>query len=696
MLREKLLIVEDEKIIALDLQKRLEKFDYQVVGLATTGKQAVELVEEFSPDIILMDIMLSGDMDGIEAAKIIGRRYHIPVIFLTAYADERTLERAKEAEPFGYILKPFKEKELNTTIDIALYKHKIDRKLKMQERWSSAILHSIGDGIIATNCDRNITFMNPVAEIITGWTEEDAVGHPLYEVLPVHAEKTREPFTFPDINSDQNAAQTAIKDSFLMNREGVAIPVEGSISIIRDRDNRIDGQVIALRDITEKRQLSDTINYQASHDALTGLVNRTAFSFTLTELIESTQEDMEQHALLYLDLDQFKLVNDTAGHEAGDQLLLETTKIIKSVIRGSDICARLGGDEFGILLRDSNSEQAKTIARRLHIRLAETKMEWGNQGYTINSSIGLVMIDTENDDIHTVLAAADDACSLAKDEGGRRIKVYEYSNTLFLKRRGEMEWVSKLTKALEENRFVLFAQKIVPLLESTNSSEKYEILIRMIDEEENIISPSQFIPAAEKYNLMPRIDRWVLGHTLERYKSISYRNCGKETRFLFSINLSSQSITDETFLDFIHQSFKEHNVDPEWICFEITETAAISNMSTAGRFIQNLKDLGCTFALDDFGSGFSSFNYLKNMPIDFLKIDGSFIKDMDENSVNSAMVEAMNTLGHIMGVRTIAEFVRNKEIKEKCEALGVDYAQGYELAVPIPLLDIINIRMETA
>jgi diguanylate cyclase (GGDEF)-like protein len=484
-------------------------------------------------------------------------------------------------------------------------------------------------------------------------------------------------------DENQPVLQKSFKEMLLRNKDGGTVLVEGNISIIQDRIGKIEGYVIAFRDITEKRNLSDTIDYQASHDALTGLLNRNAFSVRLTQFIESARQDSEQHALLYLDLDQFNLINDSVGQSAGDDLLLETTTIIKSVVRGSDVCSRLGGDEFGVILENSNPEQAKTVSQRLHARLADKKLSWGNQVFNIHSSIGLVMIEGDGNDMQTILTAASDACTLAKDEGGRRIKFYTLSDSLFQKRQGEMQWVSRLMKVLEEDRFRLYVQPIVPLQPHQDGENKYEILVRMLDDDGEIVSPAKFIPAAEKYHFMPHLDRWVIANTLKTCNTHAAKG-------LFSINLSAQSVAEEYFLDYIYSQFNQHKIDPNMICFEITETATISNMATASRFIEELKSLGCTFALDDFGSGFSSFNYLKNMPIDFLKIDGSFVRDMDKNPVNSAMVEAMNTLGHIMGVKTIAEFVCNSDIKSKLMDLNVDYAQGFELSEPKPICELLG------
>jgi diguanylate cyclase (GGDEF)-like protein/PAS domain S-box-containing protein len=687
--KERILVVEDERIIAIDLQRRLEKLGYLVVGLCTTGSEAIDTALKESPDLILMDIMLERENAGIEAAKVIKDRAGIPVIFLTAYADEQTLDRAKEAEPFGYILKPFKERELHTSIDIALYKHRVDKTLKRQERRFSAILHSIGDGIVASDNRQAIQFMNPVAEELTGWTEEDAIGRPLNEVLSLWEEKTDEPIRLGDITTaDPVKSGYLFKESYILQKGGDSIPVEGTVACIRDKDDRVEGQVVAIRDVSEVREMTYKLSYQASHDALTGLYNRYAFSRSLDTLIQSARSEHREHSLIYVDLDQFKLINDTIGHGAGDELLLETTGIIRSVFRSSDICARLGGDEFGILLGDTPLERAHMIAQRLHNRLSEKRLQWGMTKFNINSSIGLVMINAESGDIHSVLAAADDACYIAKDEGGRRIKIYETTDTTFKKRRGEMQWVTRLTGALEENRFELYYQSIVPIQEADGEeNEKIEILLRMLDENGEVVPPKDFLPAAERYNLMPLVDRWVVRTAMQKMVEL---NTVQGIRRQFSINLSADTIAEENFFEFIQEQFAEFGVSPEDFCFEITETIAISNMNTAGRFIKELKRIGCVFALDDFGSGFSSFNYLKNMPVDMLKIDGSFVMDMDVNPVNSAMVEAINNLGHVMKIKTIAEFVKNTQILEELKKLGVDYAQGYEIGRPAPLEGLLT------
>lgn len=688
MRSEKILIVEDERIIALDLQRRLERFGYPEPLLAATGDEALTQVEEHRPDIILMDIMLSGGIDGVDAARVVKERYGIPVIFLTAYSDEKTLARAKEAEPFGYILKPFKEKELYTTIDIALYKFKVDQALKRQEHWLSAILHSIEDGIIATGKEGKIQFMNPVAENITGWKEEEATERTLGMVFQLYYGPDETMVNFPDVLTDEEESPFIFKDCILRNRAGATIHTDGSLAAIRDRDGKLDGQVLAFRDTTEMRRMSETITYQASHDTLTGLSNREEFSEKLKLAIADSRAGGDENAFIFMDIDQFKVVNDLCGHTAGDELLLKTTTVIKSVTRSSDLSARLGGDEFGILLSGANVNQATEIAQRLQSRLRETKLIWDKHVFNITTSMGIVMISGQDQDIHDVFAAADDACYIAKDAGGNKIKLYNVEENLFAKRRGEMQWISRLTKALEEDRFQLYYQPIEPISVTNTGMKKCELLIRMIDQEGNIIMPADFIPAAERYNLMPAVDRWVVQNAFRAYKLLSDEMEPESNPYFFTINLSGAFLADETSLDFLVYEFQEYGVPPSAFCFEVTETEAISNMKTASHFITELKKIGSTFALDDFGSGFSSFNYLKLLPLDYLKIDGMFVKDMDMDPVNRAMVEAINSMGKVMKIKTIAEFVGNETILTELASIGVDYGQGYHFAKPAPLSDL--------
>lgn len=684
MNNEKILIVEDEKIIALDLQRRLERFGYQVVGMASDGAEAIAAAKEREPDIVLMDIDLGSmsRMDGIDAAKVIRAASGVPVVFLTAYSDEKTLERAKAVEPLGYICKPFKERDLYSTIDIALYKNSIDRMLHKQERLFSAILHSINDAIIATDVDLRVNFLNPAAEDIVGCTEALAKGKAVTDLITSA--------TAPDGTEifgirPEGERPIFFNETLLKNGQGQAIIADGSITRIHEQENSTEGYVVTIRDISELKRLSETISYQASHDSLTGLSNREEFSYKLSELLKSLRTSESGLVLLVIDVDRFKAVNDACGALAGDELLRQVASHIQANISRKDISARIGGDEFAIILRDCRLEDGINVAHRLQEAVQARKFVWQNGVFPVTLSIGAVPLGRESMDSHSVLAAADDACHLAKEEGGNKISVFRAEDSKFQKRRGEMEWIAKINKAVDENRFVLYHQPIIPLDLKSGLQDKAEILIRLVKEDGGIAPPGDFIPAAERYNLMPLIDRWVVLNSFMAYRTLLDRDA-PVSRGLISINLSGPSILDEDLIEIIIRQVKEFAIDPSFICFEITETAAIQNLSSAIRFMKKLKDVGFTFALDDFGSGFSSFSYLKNLPVDYLKIDGSFVQSIDESQISYAMVESINSIGHVMGIKTIAEFVKSAEIKRRLCEIGVDYAQGYEIAAPTPLL----------
>ncbi len=651
--------------------------------MAADGLEAISLAKDRSPDMILMDIMLAGSLDGIDAAKQIRAKFGIPVIFLTAYTDEKTLERAKEVEPAGYILKPFKERELCTTIDIALYKDSIDRKLRKQERLFSAILHSINDGIIATDTELSIGFMNPVAEDITGWRETAAKGRHASTVLTLHDTRTQRELLIgnPPLIDDKPYFFSEVS---IKNALGQSVIVDGSITRLHEKENEAEGFLIALRDITEMKRMSETINYQASHDILTGLSNREEFSFNLNELLKGIRAMNGKHALLVIDVDRFKAINDTCGALAGDELLRQVAAHIQANISRKDISARIGGDEFAIILKDCEPADSINVAKRLQEAFEQRKFAWQAAAFPVSLSIGIVPLTAASHDTHAILAAADDACHLSKEEGGNKINVFRSEDVKFQKRRGEMEMIAKINRAAEENRFVLWHQPIAPLDPSMGLTPKAEVLIRLVNDDGSIARPIDFIPAAERYNLMPLIDRWVIKNSVAAYRLLTDRD-DPLSRNLISINLSGPSLLDESLVDLILYEVGRHGLSPSSFCFEITETAAIQNLTYAIRFMKRLKDEGFTFALDDFGSGFSSFSYLKNLPVDYLKIDGSFVQSIDESLVSYTMVESINSIGHVMGLKTIAEFVKSEAIRKKLVEIGVDYAQGYHIAEPSPL-----------
>lgn len=542
-------------------------------------------------------------------------------------------------------------------------------------------LQSIGDAVITTDIEGRVEFLNPAAETLTGWSTGEASGLPLPQVFEIINELTRLPVENPVEKSLRyNIIVGLANHTVLIARNGREYAIEDSAAPIRARDGRILGVVLVFHDVSEKRKLTHQLSHQARHDALTGLINRSEFERWLEELLDSAANRHKQHALLYLDLDQFKVVNDTCGHSAGDELLRQLTAHIQSKVRESDIFARLGGDEFGILLENCPLDQALRVATVLLDEMRTFRFIWLDKIFTVGVSIGLVAINETSGNSANVLAAADTACYAAKDKGRNRVQVYSPDDCEMAERHGEMHWVARIAKAFEEDRFQLHYQHIVPLQEAAqNKQQHFEVLLRMLDDDNSLVPPSFFIPAAERYNLMVEIDRWVIRSAL------NWLIANAERPVICAINLSGQSVNDERFLGFLIDQIRGTGVPPHKICFEITETAAISSLSKASSFIKTVKSLGCSFSLDDFGSGMSSFSYLKNLPVDYLKIDGSFVMDMINDPIDCAMVESINNIGHVLGIKTIAEFVESRVILEKLRAIGVDYAQGYGISKPGPL-----------
>jgi diguanylate cyclase (GGDEF)-like protein len=438
----------------------------------------------------------------------------------------------------------------------------------------------------------------------------------------------------------------------------------------------------------EKKRLirsAEKMSYQATHDPLTGLINRWEFETSLGHLLDNVDVGAP-HCVLYLDLDQFKIVNDTCGHRAGDELLKQIAILMRSCIREQDILARIGGDEFGIILSSCNTKNAGKLANAIIQAMTEYRFHWEKYKFRVGVSIGIIQVVRENSNLGDILKHIDAACYAAKEGGGNRFHVYTESDLSLLHRKSEMDWVIQIENAFEFNMFVLFAQPIVSTKDDT-SAINYELLIRMKTEHNELILAGIFLPAAERYNKMVDIDRWVVNEALS---ILSDQPGFVDQVGYISINLSSQSLTDTKFLDFIVEQFTRHKNLAEKICFEITETVAIANMLQANRCISVLRDMGIRFSLDDFGSGLASFEYLKTLPIDYLKIDGMFVKDIVSDPIDRAMVKSIHEIGSVMGIITIAEFVENNEILDELKTIGVDYAQGYLMGHPMPFKKIIT------
>jgi diguanylate cyclase (GGDEF)-like protein/PAS domain S-box-containing protein len=552
-------------------------------------------------------------------------------------------------------------------------------------------LASIADAVVTTDIDGSVDYLNPVAEKLTGWPLGDAVGKPLSTVCRLVTEERREPIADPlGALIDETGSPRKMQHAILLAKSGEQYPIEHSSAAIRNREGEIIGTVVVFRDVGESRKMAHQLSWQATHDALTGLVNRAEFERRLRLLVEDANASGNVHAMLYLDLDQFKVVNDTCGHVAGDSMLREVSALLHTRVRDADTLARLGGDEFGVLLHGCNMERAMVVAESLRQAVAEFRFAVQDKAFVIGISIGVVAITGDGQAASGVLAAADAACYSAKDKGRNRIQPYFPGDAELVQRHGEMQWVSRLTSAFEEDRLTLHCQRILGIQPGMEADPHYEVLLRMLDEHGELTPPMAFIPAAERYNLMPVIDRRVVTMAFSACQGLAGRSTGLP---MLCLNISGASLNDETFLDFVHEQFTRYNIPPHMICFEITETVAIANLTRATRLIRDMRQLGSKFSLDDFGSGLSSFAYLKSLPVDYLKIDGAFIKDMTTDPIDRAMVKAIIELGHVMGIKTIGEWVENDSTLAMLRDMGVDYAQGYAIDIPRPLEQVIQQRL---
>ncbi|MDD3519429.1 MAG: EAL domain-containing protein, partial [Chromatiales bacterium] len=570
-------------------------------------------------------------------------------------------------------------------------RRQMEDQLQKERDLAQVTLASIGDGVITTDESGIIQYVNPIAERLTGWRVHEARGHSISIVYRLVDEKTGDRLENPvRAVLSRGKAMQRHEHGLLLRRDGEKVPVQDTAAPIRSRDGYIMGVVLVFHDVTVTLNLARELTRQASHDALTGILNRREFERRLTETIDKPRGSDSSHILCYLDLDQFKIVNDTCGHVAGDELLRQVTALLGGCVRASDVLARLGGDEFGILFLNCPLAKAQEVAESIREGIQDFRFAWQGKSFAIGVSIGLVAIAEQDCEISSLLSAADAACYAAKEGGRNRVHVYQPDDDRLLEQHGQMQWVSRLNAALDEDRLRLYVQPILPLFAQDANATHYEILVRL-EEDGRIIAPGSFIPAAERYGLMPRIDQWVVNNTLA-WLGDSFRKHGRLDG-TWCINLSGASLSDERFRQSIRTTLEQLRLPERAICFEITESAAVANLSKVVHFIAEVKQLGCAFALDDFGSGLSSFAYLKNLPVDYLKIDGGFIKDIERDPIDLAMVQAINAIGHVMGLKTIAEFVENAAILERLGEIGVDFVQGYHLGRPQPLDEMGQVRM---
>ncbi|QKT04073.1 EAL domain-containing protein [Ectothiorhodospiraceae bacterium 2226] len=571
-------------------------------------------------------------------------------------------------------------RELEKQRDALRALHASRAALSLSHAKLAVTLESIGDAVITTDIEGRVDFVNPVAEQLTGWSPAEAIGRPLSEVFSIINEFTRKPAPNPVAACLAEGRTVGLaNNTALIARDGSEYIIEDSAAPIRAPDGTLLGAVLVFRDATGARLARRQLEYLAHHDTLTGLHNRYYFEQQVEQALHLARRAARRYAMLYIDLDRFKAINDTAGHSVGDEVLSEIGQLFARRARRGDVLARLGGDEFGLLLADVDAGAALAAAKLLLQALAEHSFSYRERRFRIGASIGVALVDPAFTSTAEVLRRVDIACYVAKHSGRNRIHLYDPADEGQMDGLGELHRVSEIKDALAHQRLELHFQPIVPL-HPNEQARAFEVLVRLRSRDGHLMLPGRFLPTAERYGLMPSVDRYVVENTFRLLDDL--HRTGEEARF--SVNLSATSLGDPELLELIKRRLRESDVAPGSLIFEITETAAVTHMDKAGVFIQDLQALGCGFALDDFGTGFSSFAYLKYLPVDHVKIDGVFVRDVVTNTVDRQMVRSINQIAHALNKRTVAEFVESEDVLDCLREVGVDYVQGYHTGRPAP------------
>jgi len=685
-------IIDDDQAVRDALTLLFETEEMAVEAYAS-AEAFLDAYKANRPGCLLLDIRMPG-MSGLELQQALtARQLRIPIIFITGHGDIAMSVQAIKAGALDFIEKPFNDELLLNRVRGAIaydlrYRQEAKERqaaLLIREEKAQETLHSIGDAIITTNTSGNVEYLNPIAAQLTGWAAHEAYGQPLDQIFNIINEHSGKPIDITLNNCIQlgNPIRLA-SDTLLISRNGEQFAIEDSAAPILNSHEEPLGVVIIFKDVTEQRQKTKELIHHATHDPLTGLVNRREFEHRLERAITASKAHSAQHVLCYIDLDNFKPVNDRAGHAAGDELLQQVVTLLMGKVRFRDTLARLGGDEFALLLDNCPLQKAYEIASELVAEIKNYQFVWQDQPFQIGASIGLVAIDGTADSVSDFLNQADTACYMAKHQGGNQVQIYKEGVEALAQHHGEVIHIATLSNALEQDRLLLYKQPIISLLPDHKTITRHELLVRLVNAQGKIILPGAFIPVAERHGLMAAIDRWVIRTAFQNYNTLFTETSAAG----IAINLSGNSLNDDSLPEFIRQQFAESSLPKEQVCFEITEAAVLQNLKQASLFAETMKGEGCRFTLDRFGSGISSFSYLKKLPVDYIKIEGSFVCGMLQNPVDHAMVEAINHIGHSMGIHTIAEWVESDAIIRRLTELGVDYAQGYALSSPRPMLGL--------
>jgi diguanylate cyclase (GGDEF)-like protein/PAS domain S-box-containing protein len=649
---------------------------------------AADFLGTYSADregCLVLDVTLPG-MSGLALQETLAaKQLRVPIIFITGHGDVPMSVKAMKGGAFDLIEKPLDHARLSLRIREAI-EWDLDRRQSevLTDAQALETLHAIGDAVITTDASGVIKYLNPIAEQLTGWPVKEALGQPIEKVFNVVDEHSRKPAENLVSRCLLNGKTSRLAEhAVLIRHDGKEFPIEDSASPILGRKGETLGVVLVFKDATEQRRTARELAHRAMHDPLTGLVNRREFEKRLEHALASSKTRGAQHTLCYIDLDQFKNVNDTAGHAAGDELLRQVTALLMEKVRERDTLARLGGDEFGLLLNNCPTEKAVRIVEELIAEIQGFGFVVNDQLFKIGASVGLTPVAYDSTTVEELIRQADTACYSAKQLGRNRTFIWQKGDSYPPSPPIKMQRAGDLSKALSENHFLLYRQPIVSLLHDREETTGHELLIRLMGLDGEIVLPSAFIPTAERHGLMSAIDHWVIHSALHCYTEISGETANAE----ISINLSGSALNDESLLEYVHNQFGKSRTPPDRVCFEISETTAVHNLNQAQHFIKETRSLGCRFALDNFGSGLSSFSYLKKLEVDYVKIDGTYVRDMLTNPFYFSMVEAISNIGHSLGVRIIAEWVETQDVLTCLKDMGVDYAQGEALAPPEPLTE---------
>ncbi len=551
-------------------------------------------------------------------------------------------------------------------------------------------LHAIGDGVITADARGSIDYMNPVAEQLTGWRSGSVLGKALLDIFRIVEGEESHPI-YTDLNQllTQSNNDGPLHQSMLLDANHESTAIAFTASAIYDDEHRLAGIVVTFRDVSEIRALADHLSHQARHDPLTNLVNRREFELRLEQALMRAHHENQQHALCFLDLDRFKIVNDTCGHAAGDELLIQLVSRLKQQVRNNDLLARLGGDEFGLLLENCPLEKANAIAEEIRSTVNNFVFVWEKQSFNVGVSIGMVMIDAASGTLTEVIAMADAACYSAKDGGRNRVHLYT-RNESNAPSEEKAPWAERLQAALQDDSFALYCQSIIAVNPLREQLHLCELQLRFKDEQGQQIPPMAFIPTAERHNLMPAIDRWVLRHTCQLIQLVN------DPSATYCLNLSLQTVNDEQFLPAVETMLHSYKVEPQQICFEIAESHAVSDLQKVGDFVRRLREIGCRSALDDVGRSIGSYDYLKDLPVDFIKIDGHLVGGVVHSTINSVQVKAITQIAHLLGICVIAEMVEDHNTLKLLGGLGINYAQGFGIAKPRPVAELKTVLATAA